>query len=268
MREGATLSAGARIGNRVRSILLRVLPPRAWRGVLRFAPVRVVRDRFVGPSDTGHLAEGTVRFECLRFRFLAPYGVWVKARRRGIENRICRLLMTRCREGAIGIDVGANCGFISMVMALSVGSTGRVFSFEPDERFHRILESNIRNNGLAARCTPLRLAVGRGKGPTDVSLDEMVGRLALDRVDVLKIDVDGPDLDVLLGARDLLKRWRPLVVVEMSANQAEIYGFLKDDVGYTTLLGMEGEPVVPGAWPLNLIAGDGDIAIPARGGLT
>lgn len=246
-----------------------MLPPDAWRRVLRFGPVRTLRDRLVGPSDVRHLADGVVRFERLSFRFEAPYGVWIKARRRGIESRICRLVMTRCHEGSIGIDVGANCGFISVIMGLSVGATGRVFSFEPDEAFYRILESNIHHNGLAGRCTPLPVSVGRQPaGEKDVSLDGLAGRLGLDRVDVLKIDVDGPDLDVLVGARALLTRCRPLVIVEMSANQAEVYGFLKDEVGYTTLVGMEGEPVVPGAWPPNLIAGDGPILIPAKGELS
>ncbi len=244
------------------------LPLSTWERLLRLPPVRSLRDALVGPSDTGHLAEGPVRFERLQFQFAAPYRTWMRARQKGIENRISRLLLSHCRDDSVGIDVGANCGYLSLVMSMAVTLQGRVLSFEADPAYYNVLRRNIRSNGLQNVCSAFRAFVGTESGEGKVTLDEMARRLALSRVDALKIDVDGGDYDVLRGAEDMLKRFRPLVVVEMTANQDAIYRFLKDEIGYTTLVGQSGELVVPGQWPLNLIAGDGAIVIPERGQLS
>src|SRR5262245_33378093 len=100
----------SRLRSRVKAMAIGILPLSAWERLLRLAPVRSLRDAIVGPSDTGHLAEGPVRFERLEFQFTAPYRTWVRARQKGIENRICRLFLSHCRDGFVGIDVGANCG--------------------------------------------------------------------------------------------------------------------------------------------------------------
>ncbi len=259
-----------RIAERLKASALRLLPVSAWERALGLRPVRVLRDTLVGPSDTVHLAEGPVSFERLRFRFVAPYRSWLKARRSGIESRICRLIMDRCHEGSVCLDVGASSGFISLVMALSVGRAGRVVSFECDSGYWDVLRRNIQINGLEQICVPVRATVGSHMttGHDRVSLDDVVLRMGLPRVDVVKIDVDGGDLDVLRGARELLWRWRPLVVVEMERNHEAIYDFLHREIGYSTIVGMSGEAVTPGQWPANLIAGEGAIVIPIRGGLS
>jgi precorrin-6B methylase 2 len=267
MTSGAA-AGSSRLGSRLKAIAMAALPLSTWERLLRLPPVRALRDALIGPSDAGHLAEGPVRCERLEFQFAAPYRTWMKARQSGIENRISRLLLDRCREGSVGIDVGANCGYLSLVMAMAVAPAGRVLSFEADPDFYDVLQRNILANHLGDVCATFRAYVGTESGEGKVTLDEMARRLALSRVDALKIDVDGGDYDVLRGATETLKRFRPLVVVEMAANQDAIYRFLKDEVGYTTLVGQSGERVVPGEWPLNLIAGDGAIVIPKRGELS
>jgi hypothetical protein len=98
------------------------------------------------------------------------------------------------------------------------------------------------------------------------TLDRVVADYGLKRVDMVKVDVDGADYDVLWGGRDVLARFHPLLVVEMEAKQDEIYRLVKQ-LGYTQCLGMQGEHVVPGKWPPNLIAGTGSLEIPGRGAL-
>ena len=265
----ASPSSLGRVARRFKAIAMGVVPLPVWERLLRLPPVRALRDALVGPSDTAHLAEGPVRFERLQFQFAAPYRTWVRAKQSGIENRICRLFLDRCRDGFVAVDVGASNGFISVVMAMAVGPAGKVLSFEANPVFFDLLARNIRINGLEGICRPFRAFVGReSAGETRVTLDEMARKTGLTRLDALKVDTDGADLDVLHGARETLKRFRPLVVVEMSANQEAIYRFLKDDIGYPTLVGMSGETVQPGTWPLNLIAGFGPIVIPARGSLS
>src|SRR5262245_34165177 len=254
---------------RFKAFAMGVVPLPIWERLLRLPPVRALRDAVVGPSNAEHLAEGPVRFERLRFRFAAPYRTWVRARQSGIENRICRVILAKCRDGSVAVDVGASNGFISIVMAKAVSPGGRVLSFEANPVFFDLLQRNIRSNGLEGVCRTFRAFVGReSAGESRVTVDEMVRAQGISRLDVLKVDVDGPDLDVLHGARETLKRFRPLVAVEMTDNQEAIYRFLKDDIGYSTLVGMSGETVQPGNWPPNLFAGDGPIVIPARGSLT
>ena len=247
---------------------MRLLPVSVWKGLLRTPPLRFLRDRLVGPSDPEHLASGPIRFERLAFEFVAPYAIWNKARTRGIENRICRVIMTRARPGSVAIDVGANCGFITLIMGFSVGEGGRVLAFEPDAGYFDVLGRNVGANGFDARCHLYRARVGRDPGEGTVTLDAILDEEGIASVDVLKIDVDGEDLDVLLGARRLLERTRPIVIVEMTERQDAIYALLKEELGYAHCVGMSGEPVVPGQWPLNLIAADTPIVIPIRGGLS
>jgi hypothetical protein len=263
-------SAGSgRAARRFKAIAMGALPLPAWDRLLRLRPVRAVRDALLGPSSAEHLAEGPVSFERLQFHFTAPYRTWLKARQSGIENRICRLFMDRCRDGFVGFDVGANAGFISIVTSMAVSPMGQVFSFEANRGYFDVLTRNIQANGLQDICHAFHAFVGRESANENrVTLDEMAQRLALKRLDVLKVDVEGGDLDVLLGGAEILRRFRPLVVVEMTTNQDAIYRFLKDDIGYPTLVGMSSEEVQPGRWPLNLIAGDGPIVIPPRGSLS
>jgi hypothetical protein len=258
-----------RVARRFKAIAMGALPLPAWERLLRLRPVRALRDTLLGPSDAEHLAEGPVRFERLQFHFAAPYRTWLKAKQSGIENRICRLVLDRCRDGFACIDVGANAGFISVVMSMAVSPKGRVLSFEADPAVYEVLSRNIRDNGLQGVCRAFHAYVANdSEGETRVALDDVVRRLKVSRLDVLKVDVDGGDLDVLYGAAETLWRFRPLVVVEMTVNQDTIYRFLKDDIGYPTLVGMSGETVQPGNWPPNLIAGDGPIVIPPRGSLS
>jgi len=220
-----------------------------------------VRRIALGPNDPSHLASGRIRFEDLTFEFHAPYQTWIKAKRRGIEARICRLIMSRCAPGGVAIDVGANCGFLSIIMALSVGAAGRVLSFEREPVYHSLVNRNIAVNKLDKIVTPILTEVS-AEGET---LDAAATRFDLKRLDFLKIDVDGGDYDVLRGARKLLDRFHPVVVVEMTRNQDQILSYLREDLGYQTLAGMSGEPVVGAPWPPNLIACNGPIHIPPPG---
>jgi tRNA G37 N-methylase Trm5 len=136
-----------------------------------------------------------------------------------------------------------------------------VLSFEMQPTYFEVVRANIAANGLEKTITPILGEVSADAG----SVDSAVERFGLQRFDFLKIDVDGADFGVLRGAVRSLKRFHPVVVVEMTRNQDEIYAFLRDEVGYTTLAGMSGEPVDRSAWPPNLIAANGPVEIPPPG---
>jgi precorrin-6B methylase 2 len=230
--------------------LIRVLPD----------PVRRLLKRTPLGRRWDGMTTRSVRFERLTFLFTAPRRTAHKAQHHGIENRICRTIMTRLSEGSVAIDVGSNFGFITLVMALSVGRTGHVHAFEMQEGIAAVLAHNIQQNELQPRCTVHCQEVGLTH-----RLDDLLASAT--RLDVIKVDTDGTDYDVLIGAERLLRKHRPLVVAEMSANQDAIINFLQT-VGYRYLVGMQGEPVSEAPWPANVFASMQPIAIPPRGSLS
>ena len=151
------------------------------------------------------------------------------------------------KPGMVFADVGANDGYYTLFAAQRVGSSGRVLAVEPSTRERVNLKRNIARNGLAnitvvpvalgAVCgtAELRLAQGAHSGhntlggfandgvqaesveQVDVrTFDSLAGDLALQRLDVVKIDVEGAEASVIAGARDVLAKTRPLIVLEIS----------------------------------------------------
>ena len=56
-------------------------------------------------------------------------------------------------------------------------------------------------------------------------LDDYVARLALDRVDVVKLDVEGGELEVLQGASSVLKKFRPIFICEVLDATTQVWGY-------------------------------------------
>jgi FkbM family methyltransferase len=154
-------------------------------------------------------------------------------------------LFRQClRPGDVALDIGANLGAHTLPMAQLVGPSGAVFAFEPQRILFQILCANVALNELPnVHALPVALgrAVGRTKVPAldyrgasnfgGVSLGgahgEDVPVLTLDQLEVskiklIKIDVEGMELDVLAGAKQTLARCRPILYVENDrADKAE-----------------------------------------------
>jgi FkbM family methyltransferase len=131
--------------------------------------------------------------------------------------------------GQCVLDIGANVGLLSVLMAQRVAPTGRVHAFEPVLEAYECLQENARLNGVAATIEPLQLAVGRepqaleifvNESPLDtmhsvippadgrgsrchaeaVSVDSFCAERSLSP-NVIKVDVEGFEPRVLEGAR-------------------------------------------------------------------
>lgn len=145
----------------------------------------------------------------------------------------------------LAVDVGAHVGLWTRALAQYFQ---RVIAFEPVPAFLECWRLNVASAGAADRCFcapaacgaetgELRLRVERensgnshvaaaGDGGTIaaqvVTLDScLAGELD---VDLIKVDVEGYELEVLRGARALLERCRPVVIVEQKPGNAERYG--------------------------------------------
>ena len=167
------------------------------------------------------------------------------------ETEFC---VRRIRPGMTAFDVGANIGLYTLLFAKCAGPTGRVHAFEPEPRnFGRLLVNlainrleNVTANQSAvfARSEPLVLNVypeavhalhslGRASVPHPTepgrmlepecrltvpaaSLDDYCAGHGIDRIDYLKIDVEGAELDVLRGSAGLLAR-RAIGLIQFEA---------------------------------------------------
>lgn len=149
------------------------------------------------------------------------------------------------RPGMTFVDTGANEGLFTLFAARRVGASGRVIAIEPSARERALLERNIARNSLGnVTVVPHAVAAEPGtaelliaprkhglhntlgefiyEGETAVAretvvvetLDDLHKRLALQHVDVIKIDVEGAEVKVLAGGRNVLAAWRPILLVE------------------------------------------------------
>ncbi len=140
--------------------------------------------------------------------------------------------------GDVVLDAGAFVGDTALVFAQAVGPGGRVFAFEFVPTNLALFEANMATNAdLAARVTLIPHAldrrsgatlsyVDRGPASTSVrdpaqatgsietrSIDDFVARQGLDRVDFIKMDVEGAEPDVLIGATETIRRFRPKLAI-------------------------------------------------------
>jgi FkbM family methyltransferase len=157
----------------------------------------------------------------------------------------------RLKPGWRCIDVGANLGYYTLLMALITGA--EVEAWEPMLDLHRLLESTIQLNGLAGRVTQRLWAASDTaedmklfRIPRDfgsASLREQAGAreypvqtaridrgTALPRVDFVKIDAEGHEPAIWRGMEDLFERGEPhAVMMEWAPKRYEDpKGFLDD----------------------------------------
>jgi FkbM family methyltransferase len=144
------------------------------------------------------------------------------------------------RPGDVVVDCGAWIGDVSLYFADRVGPAGRVMALEFEPSNLDLLRTNLAlNRHLSDRVAVIERALWdrsglelsfRADGPssalesgadvsastpttTTVTLDDLVESEKLDRVDFIKMDVEGAELAALRGAEATLRRWRPALAI-------------------------------------------------------
>lgn len=136
--------------------------------------------------------------------------------------------------GRVAFDVGANVGFFTLLASRLVGSSGSVVAFEPmpsnvaalrrhmelnQVRNVTIFEAAVSDHHGTARFSPSwnpsmgRLSEGGELEVEIVSLDDLVGGGTVPAPDLLKVDVEGAEMQVLLGGLRCLRENRPAIVL-------------------------------------------------------
>jgi FkbM family methyltransferase len=164
-----------------------------------------------------------------------------------------RFLWRFLRSGMTFLDVGAYHGVYALVAATRVGCRGRVVAFEPSPRDRRRLALHLRMNRLGwVAVEPYAVGAATGKqrffvalgdptmnslrrplaaGPVQevlvdvTTLDDYYARNALPPPDLIKLDVEGGELEVFDGAQGLMSSSRPVLICELLDLVTEPWGY-------------------------------------------
>lgn len=131
-------------------------------------------------------------------------------------------------EDQVIIDVGANYGDSAIWWANTFKS--KVIAFEPLKDVFGVLEENIRINN--ANVTAYNVALGNGdiivgssegymfSAGGDLNMrTEKLDNYSFERVDLLKIDVEGFELEVLKGAENTIRKFNPRIIIETHSKE-------------------------------------------------
>jgi FkbM family methyltransferase len=143
-------------------------------------------------------------------------------------------ILENVHQGDVVYDVGAHVGYYSAIASMLVGPRGQVIAFEPRPLNIQCLKQHVRVNRLSNvqivescvgdRPGPCRFETRTGTGTGHVSdhgdlhadmvsLDNLFGKGDLPEPDFLKIDVEGGETAVLKGARQVVQKAHPILLV-------------------------------------------------------
>jgi FkbM family methyltransferase len=176
------------------------------------------------------------------------------------ENFSSETLKKTVKKGWRVVDLGAHVGYFSLLMSRLVGDSGRVYAFEPDPFCVKILERNIRMNGyqniivetlaISDKQSKAKLYFSEDD-PTDhrlfnpksekrssltVSQDTLDNYFGENKIDLIKIDVQGLEMKCLKGAKKVISNNSQLVLliefwpnglVEAGYKPIELLNYLK-----------------------------------------
>jgi FkbM family methyltransferase len=165
----------------------------------------------------------------------------------GYDVPLLRFLHDRVGPGDVCLDVGANLGQVTVHLAALVGPRGRVLAFEPLPHVRDRLDRHVAANDVADRVELHAVALSDATGTASfhfaeravhnqgmgslvmddhpglglrcevrtARLDDFVSERGIDRIDWIKIDVQGAEPRLLAGAWSTLERLAPQLLVEV-----------------------------------------------------
>ncbi len=173
------------------------------------------------------------------------------------EKSLGDVLKNIIKPGDVFLDIGANIGYFSLLIANNV-PTAKVISFEPVREIFESLKGNIAINNIK-NVTAFNAAIGELKEEKELfisgldnlgmssfqqpenfsgkketvqvlTIDEWFERAGLAKIDVVKLDVEGSELPALKGMKEILQNFKPIVIVEINPETLSMFGLAPDDI--------------------------------------
>jgi FkbM family methyltransferase len=178
----------------------------------------------------------------------------------GYEPEVTNILAHLIKSEDVVFDVGSNFGWYTTLFAELAGDRGKVHAFEPSPATYSKLQKNIGLNNAQNRVVTNPCAVSDREGTTQIhvfskrshacaslstlgdddyeafdtpltSLNQYITTHGINRVDFLKIDVEGSELSVLKGASDLLSSpSAPPMVIEINDEASRSFGYTCEQI--------------------------------------
>ena len=162
------------------------------------------------------------------------------------------------RPGAVVYDVGAHFGYYTLLASGLTGPTGKVFAFEPSPRNLAKLQTHVELNRCAnVQIVEVAISDREGAAQFDNRAGSGVGHLSsegplqvrtatLDSLglpppQVMKIDVEGAELQALHGGREVITATRPAIFLSVHSQQLE-----RDCLAWLGQLGYRSRPLGTG----------------------
>tara|TARA_B100001989_G_C24525043_1_gene458144 strand:+ start:905 stop:1732 length:828 start_codon:yes stop_codon:yes gene_type:complete len=160
------------------------------------------------------------------------------------EKESLNLWVKLSKISSIIFDIGANNGIYAIVSA-SINANSKVYAFEPIDLFIGELNKNIMINEFKSRVFPHKLALGHKNGICTIddysnenkkievpceTVDNFVRKEKIEKVDLVKMDVENYEPYVFIGMKETIKKFRPTILVEILTDEcaALIEDVIKD----------------------------------------
>ena len=155
-----------------------------------------------------------------------------------------RFITRFLQKDSIVVDIGANIGYVTMFCAKILENSGAVYAFEPQAENYKLLQQHIELNNFqnivpqkfAVTSTPTTLRLylatdNHGAHSTifnadvmtenyeevqGLTLDSFVEEKRFSKLDLVKIDVEGAEFEVLQGMQNVMRSFRPVIIVELN----------------------------------------------------
>jgi FkbM family methyltransferase len=230
-----------------------IIPKNVKNYLGKLSYLRFFRDIFLRQHKTyrevSHVIERIYGKYAIKFIFYGSVKDVSKALKRGIESKLL-LNSIKLHEDFINssqeivvFDIGANFGYLSLVWAQTICKKGKIYAFEPNPNVFKSFQKSIIKNELDDKITLESNAFGVENKQVNLYIDgstsnidkdsitlnksnvinETVNMMTIDTYleknkigccDIIKIDVDGIELDILKGCVVTINKFKPIFIVE------------------------------------------------------
>jgi FkbM family methyltransferase len=238
---------------RLAAFAARILPDSLKRAIYRIKPLAGFLRRELNRAAPAELtvvqvAAGGLQGFSMQLNLQLEKDYWLGTYELELQQAVDELV----QPGWVVYDVGANIGYVSLMLACRVGETGQVFSFEALPANVQRLQQNIALNGLLERVQVVSAAVVDQAAPVHFlvhpsnSMGKAVGSAGRDKIyeyqqeievagltldgfvfeeshlapQVIKMDIEGGEVLAVQGMQRILAELRPLLLIELHGHES------------------------------------------------